>query len=51
MVGLTQEEIERIQAFANQPRYQRTPAGLMPDGEDEDEPETGRADPTRNGGS
>lgn len=52
MVGLSQEDIERIQAFANTPRYQRNPSGLMPDGEDGDESETERADAeTRNGGS
>ena len=39
MVGLSEEDIERIQSFANTPRYQRNPSSLMPKDERDDAPE------------
>lgn len=39
MVGLSEEDIERIQSFANKPRYRRDPSNLMPGAEHDDEDE------------
>lgn len=33
---LSADDIERIQEFANQPRYKRNPEELIPSGEDDD---------------
>ena len=39
MVGLSDEDIERIRSFANKPRYRRDPSNLMPENEHDDEDE------------
>lgn len=43
MVGLSEEDIERIRSFANKPRYRRDPSNLMPEG-DHDEGDEDDAD-------
>ena len=45
MVGLGEDDMDRIRAFANTPRYQRDPTELMPEAEngDDEEPEGDRS--------
>jgi hypothetical protein len=48
MVGLSEEDIERIQSFANTPRYNREPTNLMPE---ESETETVHPEPEDDSGT